>query len=428
MFAVVLGVFVLLLLIGAPIAFVLAMTGITHLAFMSPNYFSVIPQRMFAGINITSLTCIPFFIIAGELMNGGGVTRKLLDFVKQIVGCIRGGLAYCTIFTAALLSAILGSSNAVASILCNTMIPDMEESGYEKSFSGGLIAASGMLGPIIPPSTTFIYYSVLTGCSVKMLFLAGIVPGVLIALAYCVVVFMYVRKHNLPRIFDKINWKSLLKSFVEAIPALLVPVVIVGGVLTGIFTPTESGAVACVIAVISGFIYKTLRVEEIPQMLLRAAKASASIMFIIACGNIMGWSMAVDGIPAMLQQFILGLTSNYYLVIALMLLILVIVGCLMEATAAMLIFSTVFLGLANAIGMDTLHFGLVFCLMLVLALVTPPVGMTLFVTANVSGISVREISKSIIPFVLAAFIVIALIAYLPDVALWMPRVFMGYGG
>ena len=428
MFAVVLGVFVLLLLIGAPIAFVLAMTGITHLAFMSPDYFSVIPQRMFAGINITSLTCIPFFIIAGELMNGGGVTRKLLDFVKQIVGCIRGGLAYCTIFTAALLSAILGSSNAVASILCNTMIPDMEESGYEKSFSGGLIAASGMLGPIIPPSTTFIYYSVLTGCSVKMLFLAGIVPGVLIALAYCVVVFMYVRKHNLPRIFDKINWKSLLKSFVEAIPALLVPVVIVGGVLTGIFTPTESGAVACVIAVISGFIYKTLRVEEIPRMLLRAAKASASIMFIIACGNIMGWSMADDGIPAMLQQFILGLTSNYYLVIALMLLILVIVGCLMEATAAMLIFSTVFLGLANAIGMDTLHFGLVFCLMLVLALVTPPVGMTLFVTANVSGISVREISKSIIPFVLAAFIVIALIAYLPDVALWMPRVFMGYGG
>ena len=428
MFSVVLGVFVLLLLIGAPIAFVLAMTGITHLAFMSPDYFSVIPQRMFAGINITSLTCIPFFIIAGELMNGGGVTRKLLDFVKQIVGCIRGGLAYCTVFTAALLSAILGSSNAVASILCNTLIPDMEESGYEKSFSGGLIAASGMLGPIIPPSTTFIYYSVLTGCSVKMLFLAGIVPGVLIALAYCVVVFMYVRKHNLPRIFDKINWKSLLKSFVEAIPALLVPVVIVGGVLTGIFTPTESGAVACVIAVISGFIYKTLRVEEIPRMLLRAAKASASIMFIIACGNIMGWSMAVDGIPAMLQQFILGLTSNSYLVIALMLLILIIVGCLMEATAAMLIFSTVFLGLANAIGMDTLHFGLVFCLMLVLALVTPPVGMTLFVTANVSGISVREISKSIIPFVLAAFIVIALIAYLPDVALWMPRVFMGYGG
>ena len=156
MFAVVLAVFFGFLLLGAPIAFVLALTGVSHLAFMSFDYFSIIPQRMFAGINITSLTCIPFFIVAGELMNGGGVTRKLLDFVQEIVGCIRGGLAYCTIFTAALLSAILGSSNAVASILCNTMIPDMEKSGYDRDFSGGLIAASGMLGPIIPPSTTFI--------------------------------------------------------------------------------------------------------------------------------------------------------------------------------------------------------------------------------------------------------------------------------
>ena len=428
MFIVVLGIFFVSLLLGAPIAFVLSLTGISHLAFMSPEYFAVIPQRMFAGINITSLTCIPFFIVAGELMNGGGVTRKLLDFVKEIVGCIRGGLAYCTIFTAALLSAILGSSNAVASILCNVMIPDMEKSGYEKEFSGGLIAAAGMLGPIIPPSTTFVYYSVLTGCSVKMLFLAGILPGILIAVAYCVVVRMYVRKHQLPKVFDRISGKRLLKAFVEAIPALLVPVVIVGGVLAGIFTPTESGAVACVIALIAGIMYRSLTFREIPQMLLRAAKSSASIMFIIGCGNIMGWSMAVDGIPTMIQEAILSLTDNYYLVIALMLVILVIVGCLMEATAAMLIFSTVFLGLATSIGMDTLHFGLIFCLMLVLALVTPPVGMTLFVTANVAGLDVRSISKAIIPFVVGAFIVIAALAYLPDVALFLPRVFMGYTG
>ena len=426
MFAVVLAVFFGFLLLGAPIAFVLALTGVSHLAFMSFDYFSIIPQRMFAGINITSLTCIPFFIVAGELMNGGGVTRKLLDFVQEIVGCIRGGLAYCTIFTAALLSAILGSSNAVASILCNTMIPDMEKSGYDRDFSGGLIAASGMLGPIIPPSTTFIYYSVLTGCSVKMLFMAGIIPGILIALSYCVVVFLYVRKHDLPRVFDRIHVGRLFRAFVAAIPALMVPVVIVGGVLAGIFTPTESGAVACFIAFVAGLFYKSLRIREIPQMMLRAAKSSASIMFIIACGNIMGWSMAVDGIPAMIQNAILSVTDNYYIVIALMLIILLIVGCLMEATAAMLIFSTVFLGLANAIGMDTLHFGLVFCLMLVLALVTPPVGMTLFVTANVAGLEVRRISKAIIPFVIAAFAVIVLIAYWPDLALCLPKLFLGY--
>ena len=427
MFLIVLCVFFGLLLLGAPIAFVLGLTGISHLALMSFDYFSVIPQRMFAGINITSLTCIPFFIVAGELMNGGGVTRKLLDFVMEIVGCIRGGLAYCTVFTAALLSAILGSSNAVASILCNVMIPDMEKSGYDKNFSGALIAASGMLGPIIPPSTTFIYYSVLTGCSVKMLFMAGIIPGILIALAYCVVVRMYIRKHELPRVFDRISLRRLLRAFIQAIPALLVPVVIVGGVMAGVFTPTESGAVACFIALIAGLIYKSLSFREIPSMLLRAAKSSASIMFIIACGNIIGWSMAVDGIPAMIQEAILGLTSNYYVIIALMLVILIIVGCLMEATAAMLIFSTVFLGLATAIGMDTLHFGLVFCLMLVLALVTPPVGMTLFVTANVAGLEVRTISKAIIPFVTAAFLVIVIIAYFPDLALFLPRVFLGYG-
>lgn len=427
MFVIVLCVFFGLLLLGAPIAFVLGLTGISHLALMSFDYFSVIPQRMFAGINITSLTCIPFFIVAGELMNGGGVTRKLLDFVMEIVGCIRGGLAYCTIFTAALLSAILGSSNAVASILCNVMIPDMEKTGYDKEFSGALIAAAGMLGPIIPPSTTFIYYSVLTGCSVKMLFMAGIIPGILIALAYCVVVRVYIRKHDLPRVFDRISLRRLLWSFVQAIPALLVPVVIVGGVMAGIFTPTESGAVACFIALIAGLIYKSLSLREIPQMLLRAAKSSASIMFIIACGNIIGWSMAVDGIPVMIQNAILTLTSNYYVIIALMLVILIVVGCLMESTAAMLIFSTVFLGLATAIGMDTLHFGLVFCLMLVLALVTPPVGMTLFVTANVAGLEVRSISKAIIPFVGAAFLVIALIAYFPSLALCLPRLFLGYG-
>ena len=427
-FGLVLLVFFGLLLLGAPIAFVLALTGLTHLFLLNPAYLPIIPQRMFAGVNVTSLTCIPFFIIAGELMNGGGVTRKLLDFVTEIVGCVRGGLAYCTIVTAALLSAILGSSNAVASILCKVMIPDMEKSGYEKDFSGALIAASGMLGPIIPPSTTFIYYCVLTGCSVKALFMAGIIPGILIAVAYCVVVRLYIRKHNLPKIFETIRWRKLLRAFLEAIPALLVPVVIVGGVISGIFTPTESGAVACVIALVAGLLYRSLTIAEIPKMMLNGAKSSAAIMFIIACGNIMGWSMAVDGMPTKIQNAILGLTTNYYLIIALMIGVLVIVGCLMEATAAMLIFSSVFLGLATAIGMDTLHFGLVFCLMLVLALVTPPVGMTLFVTANVSGIEVRRISQSIIPFVVAALVVIVVIAYWPDLALLLPRMFLGYKG
>lgn len=419
-------VFFVTLIVGMPIAFVLALTGIMHIFTMDPSYFTVIPQRMFAGINVTSLTCIPFFIVAGELMNGGGVTKRLLDFVREVVGAISGGLAYATVFTAMILSAILGSANAVASILCSVLIPDMKRDGYKPEFAGALIAASGVLGPIIPPSTTFVYYSVLSGASIKGLFMAGIIPGVLIGLSYCVVIALYVRKYKPPKAIDSINLRRLGKSFFVALPALLVPFVIVGGVMGGVFTPTESGAVACVIAVAAGFIYRSLNVREIPQMLLRAGMASSAIMFIIACGNIVGWSMAVGKVPQMATDAILSVTTDKNLVIAIMLILMVIIGCLMEATAAMLIFTPVMLSLTTAIGMDPLHFGLIFCVMMVIALITPPVGMTLFVTANISGIELTKIAKAVLPFCVAAIGVVVLLSYVPEIVLFLPRVFLGY--
>ena len=419
-------VFVVTMVAGMPIAFVLALTGFVHLWTMDTSYFSVIPQRMFSGINISSLTAIPFFIVAGELMNGGGVTERLLKFVKELVGFVKGGLAYATVGTAVILSAILGSANAVASILSTVTIPEMKKQGYDPEFSGALIASSGVLGPIIPPSVTFIFYSVLSGASVKALFMAGIIPGLLIALSYCVVVGMYVRKKDVPKISERINPKELFKSFLYALPGLLVPLVIVGGVMFGIFTPTESGAIACVFAIVASIFYRSLDIRKLPQMMLRAGMASAGIMFIIAAGNIMGWSMAVDRIPELIQSTILGFTDNKYIVILLMLIVLVIVGCLMEATAAMLIFTPVMLGLATSIGMDPLHFGLIFCVMLTIALVTPPVGMTLFVTSNVSGIEFTKIARAAVPFCAAALAITALLAYFPDAVLFLPRLLLGY--
>jgi tripartite ATP-independent transporter DctM subunit len=420
------ALFALTLLIGMPIAFVLAITGIVHISTMNISYFSVIPQRMFAGINVTSLMCIPFFIVAGELMNGGGVTKRLLDFVREVIGGIRGGLAYATVFTAMILSAILGSANAVASILCSVLIPDLKKDGYKEEFAGALIAASGVLGPIIPPSTTFVYYSVLSGASVKGLFMAGIVPGILIGLAYCIVIANYVRKYDPPKAIDKIDFRRMGRSFLAALPALLVPFVIVGGVMAGVFTPTESGAVACVIAIMAGFLYRGLNVRNIPRMMLRAGMASSSIMFIIACGNILGWSMAVGNVPKMATDLILSITTNKNMVIAIMLVLMVIIGCLMEATAAQLIFTPVLLSLVAAVGMDELHFGLIFCVMMVIALVTPPVGMTLFVTANISQIELSRISRAILPFCAAAIGVVVVLAYCPDIVLFLPRVFLGY--
>lgn len=419
-------VFVVTLLLGLPIAFVLGLTGVIHLATMDASYFAVIAQRMFSGINVTSLTCIPFFVAAGELMNGGGVTEKLLAFIRELVGSVRGGLAYAAVITGAVLSAILGSANAVTSILCSTMVPDMEKDGYDGAWASGLLAATGVLGPIIPPSTTFVFYSMLSGASIKGLFMAGFIPGILLAAGYCLVIFLYVRKSGLPKAIDHVDFKRLFRAFVSAIPALLVPIVIVGGIMGGFFTPTESGAVACVIAVIGSIIYKCFDIKKVPGQLLRAGMTTAGIMIIIAFGNIMGWSMAVDQIPEAISAFILSITTNKYLIIALMLFMLVIIGCLMEATAAMLIFTPMMLGIATSIGMDPLHFGLIFCIMLTIALVTPPVGMTLFTAANVTGIELKKISTAVIPFVVAALAVTVILAYLPDVVLFLPRVFLGY--
>ena len=418
--------FVVTLLLGVPIAFVLAFTGILHLGAIDLSYLAVVPQRMFAGINSSSLTCIPFFIVAGELMNGGGVTKRLMEFVKELVGYVKGGLAYATIVTSAILSAILGSPNAVSSILCSVMLPDLEKNGYDMEFGGALIAASGVLGPIIPPSTTFVIFATLSGVSVKGLFVAGIVPGILIAAAYAAVVAIYVRKKNLPRAIDHINLRRLGASFVRAIPALIVPLVIVGGVMTGAFTPTESGAVSCVAAILAGVFYRSFDFKKIPQMLLRAGSISAAILFIIAAGNLMGYSLEVDNIPSRVAAAVLTWTSSKELIILLLLAVMIAVGCLMEATAAITIFTPVMMSIVTAIGMDPLHFGLVFCIMMTIALITPPVGMLLFVTSNISKIELTRLNKAILPFCAAAFIVTFSLAFLPDVALFLPRLF-GYG-
>ncbi len=418
--------FVVTLLVGVPIAFVLALTGILHLGAIDWSYLAVVPQRMFAGINSSSLTCIPFFIVAGELMNGGGVTKRLMEFVKELVGYVKGGLAYATIVTSAILSAILGSPNAVSSILCSVLLPDLKKDGYDMEFGGALIAASGVLGPIIPPSTTFVIFATLSGVSVKGLFMAGIIPGILIAVAYAVVVALYVRKKQLPRAIDHINGKRLLSTFLKAIPALVVPLVIVGGVMTGAFTPTESGAVSCVAAIVAGMIYRSFDFKQLPQMLLRAGSTSAAILFIIAAGNILGYSLEVDNIPSRVASAVLAWTSNENLIILLLLLVMIVIGCLMEATAAITIFTPVMMNIVTAIGMDPLHFGLVFCIMMTIALITPPVGMLLFVTSNISKIELTRLNRAILPFCLAALVVTFALAYLPDVALFFPRLF-GYG-
>lgn len=414
--------FLIALFAGVPIAFALGITGLVHvLALDNPSYLNIVVQRMFTGVNNISLICIPFFVMAGEIMNAGGVTKKLLDAVREVIGWMRGGLAYATVGVGMILSAILGSAQAVAAILCSVMIPEMEKDGYKKEYSGALIAASGVLGPIIPPSVVFVVYSVLANVSVKSLFIAGVVPGVLLALGYAIMIFAQSRKSDFPEAKIQFNFMRMLKACFKAIPALLVPVVIIGGILTGIFTPTESGAVAVVVALLASLIYRTMDWKALPRMLLRAGMSSAGILLIIAFGNIVGWTMAIDGIASKVSAGIFALTSNSQIVLLLMLLILIVVGSLMDTTAAMLVFVPVLLPIAMAIGMDPIHFGIIFCVMITIGMITPPVGLVLFVVSNVSDIALPKLSRSILPFVLVSFAITFILAFFPDLVLWLPR-------
>lgn len=417
--------FFVVLFAGVPIAFALGITGVIHVfALGNEAYLNIIVQRMFAGVNNISLICIPFFVLAGEIMNAGGVTKKLLDAVRELIGWVRGGLAYATIGVGMILSAILGSAQAVAAILCSVLIPELEKDGYKKEESGALIAASGVLGPIIPPSVVFVVYSVLANVSVKSLFIAGAVPGVLLGIGFAATIFVKSRKADFPQTKTKFSGKRVVKACIKAIPALLVPVVIIGGILAGIFTPTESGAVAVVVALVASLIYRTMDWQALPKMLLRAGMSSAGILLIIAFGNILGWTMAIDGIAGKVSTGIFSITNNYYIVLLIMLVIMIIVGCLMDTTAAMLVFVPVLLPIAKAIGMDPVHFGLVFSVMITIGMITPPVGLVLFVVSNISDISLPKLSKSIMPFVSVAFCITFVIAFFPDLVMWLPKLMM----
>jgi len=426
MIFVVVLVFAVLLVLGLPIAFVLGATGLAHLLVIGdPSYYPVAIQRMFSGINSFSMMAIPFFVLAGEIMNKGKITDKLVDLARECIGFVRGGFAYTVVLVAMILSAILGSANAVAAILCAMLVPEMVKDKYSPEFSTSLIASSAIIGPIVPPSVTFILYAVLAGTSVNALFLGGIIPGILLGISFMVIIYLKARKEKYPKYTDKLDIKKVLKALVVALPALVIPLVIVGGILTGAFTPTESGAIACLIAFIAGkYIYKRLKWSDLPSILGNTALVTSAIMIIIAMGNVLGWTLAIDRVPQMLSDAILGVTTNQAAIMLLILLALLFIGMFMEAFAAMVIFVPVFAPIAVAAGINDVHFGLVFSLMISVALITPPVGMVLFVSSNVTGVPLAKISREVIPFVISGMAVVLLVAFMPQLVLFLPSLLL----
>ncbi len=415
-------IFAVTLIAGLPIAFALGFTGTFHALMMdNARLLDMLPQRMFAASDNFSLMAIPLFVLAGELMGFGGITEALANMSRAFIGHIKGGLAYVTVVVGIFLGALLGSANAAAALLGKVMYPEMRKDGYDEVFSNCLVAATSILGPIIPPSMIFIVYGVAANLSIGELFFAGIGPGLLLAGGYMAAIWWTGRKATWP-IRAKATMNEVTTSTLKASPSLLVPIIILGGILGGITTPTESAAAASVVAVFLGVVvYKKLKFSHIAQILERTGVVSASIMIIVAMANILGWTMALDQIPQQIADAMLSLTSNKYVALFLINIFLLFVGMVMETIAAIIILVPVFLPVIETLGIDPLHFGLVVSFNLVLGLLTPPVGVGLFTTTIVTGTPLKKLIGPIWLWVGIAMAVLLLITYVPDIVTFLPR-------
>lgn len=424
--AILLVIFLILIAIGVPVAF--SMGLVTMFACVSlGGAMEIIPTKMVMGINNFTFLCIPLFVLAGEIMSISGITKRIVDFSKNLVGHITGGLAHVNILASMLFAGLSGSATADAAGLGPIEIAMMEEGGYDRDFSSAVTAASAILGPIIPPSMNLIIYAVAAGnVSVVELFLGGIGPGVIIGVSLMVACYFMSKKRKYPKTDQRATIKEIAKSFLETLPAMFMPILIMGGIMGGIFTATESAAVAVIYAIFVGrFVLKTIKFRDLYQPILSAAKMTASVMFIIAIASAMGWVITRLRIPYAISQFFLAYANNKFIFLLLANILLLLIGMIMDLAPALLIMTPILVPTATALGINPLHFGVMVVVNLCVGLVTPPVGMTLFVTANVAKISLARMYKAILPFIVVEIVALILIVYIPGISTWIPSLF-GY--
>ncbi len=414
--------FIVLIFLGVPVAFSLGLSSIMYLVAVDIP-LNIVPQKMYAGIDSFVLICIPGFILAGNLMNTGGITKRIIDFSNSILGFIRGGLGLANVAASMLFAGISGTALADAASIGGILIPAMVDEGYEPDFSSAVTASSSTVGPIIPPSLPMIIAGTLTGISVGKLFLAGALPGLLIGFALMGVSYFISVKRNHPK-GEKKSLSYIGKSFLGAFWAILMTLLILYGILGGVFTPTEASIVAVIYAIIIGkFVYKELKFRNIPRIVVESMRMTASIMILVGFANLFAWIMASEQIPQLIAKGILSISTNKYVVILLINILLLFVGMFMETIAAIVILFPVLLPVATGVGMDPLQFGVMAVLNLVIGLTTPPVGVCLFVSASIGKISIAKASRAILPFLIASLIVLALVSYVPAISLFLPNLF-----
>jgi len=417
--------FIILIFFRFPIALAVGLSCAGAIAFFSDIPMIVMVQRMVAGLDSFVLLAIPLFILTGNLMNTGGITDRLFSFARGLVGHFRGGLGQANIIASMIFSGMSGSAVADAGGLGAIEIKAMNDQGYPKGFSGAVTIASSVIGPVIPPSIPMVLYGALANVSVGRLFMGGIIPGVLVGISLMILVYMMSVKHNYPR--DKrISFKEFLIRFEKAFLAALTPVIILGGIISGIFTPTEAAAVAAIYAfALSFFVYRTIKIKDIPKILLDTMITTAVVTFIISNASSFSYLLLLGDISDKLLNALTAITMNRYVMLMILNIVLLFFGCVMEAGVALILLVPILVPLLNIVGIDLVHFGVVITLNLMIGVATPPIGMSLFVVSQISDMKVEDLMRSILPFLIPLIIVLFIITYIPILVTWIPNLVFG---
>jgi tripartite ATP-independent transporter DctM subunit len=418
----VLALFFGLLAIGLPVGFVIGVAGMAGILEMGPRFMTMAPDRLFAGLDLFPFLAMPFFILAGEIMNRSGITLGLVKLAESLVGWLRGGMAHSNMVASVLFAGITGSATADAAAFGNTLVPAMEKAGYTRRFACAVTAAGSIIGPTIPPSTLAIIYGSIMGVSIAGLFAAGILPGLLICAICMAVIALLGKRLNLPKSDQKPSLCSIWLALKEGWLAAILPIFILGSILGGIATPTEAAAIAVAYALfVGGVIYRALSWQDLYDICVRTTRITGVIFLIIASATILGWWMAFNQIPQLIAEAVLSVSSNPNVVIGLILMLLLLIGLFMDINATLIILAPVLAPLTVQIGMDPVHAGIMIILALNISLMTPPVGACLFVLASVTKESVESITAALWPFILAEFLILIVVAFWPDLTLFIPR-------
>ena len=417
------GIFAIFLFLGVPIAICLGLASTVTLMVLGDVPLAAIVQRMYSATDSFPMMAIPYFIVAGSIMEKGGLSKRLTDFASSFVGHFTGGLGLVTVMTSMFFAAISGSGPATTAAVGGIMIPAMEKNNYDKKFATALTATAGALGPLIPPSVLFVTFGVATGVSIGALFMSGVIPGILVAAAIAAVVYVTSKRHGFVGTDAKFSWKNVFHATKNAIWVIFMPLIVLGGIYGGIFTPTEAAVIATVYGLVLGFfVYKELTIKDLPKIFVDSALTSAMVMFVIACAQAFSWMMSSYRVTYAIAAAVLAITTNKTVLLLLRNVMLLISGCFIELNASIVIFAPMLLPIMTQIGMHPVHFGCFMVANLCLGLVTPPLGVNLYVACGLMKLKISEVSKALIPILGACVAAILLVTFVEPLALWLPGI------